>query len=82
VSEYPEHDKLKANSDKTYVLSEFIDWLSGEDIEFCEMDGRNDCYWPTRRTPEALIGGFLGIDPKKLNAEKEAMLQAMREMNS
>lgn len=34
--------------------------------------------WPTMLSPEKLIGMFFDIDPVKLSAEKDAMLDAIR----
>ena len=32
MSDYPEHDKLRAIADQTQAIGEFIEWLEGKGI--------------------------------------------------
>lgn len=64
------------------MLSEFYDFIvhdQGWDIaEYLDDDDR---LHPIRLRPAEIIGLFLGIDPKKLEAEKVAMLEEIRSTN-
>jgi hypothetical protein len=68
---YPEHEKLKAVSDKTQFVHDFL--------TFCEEKGvslqtENGVY---KRHAE-LLYEFTGIDQWKLEDEKRAMLDSIR----
>ena len=74
---YPEHIKLKAVAEKTQAISEFLSWCAdekdiylGEHVDGSELNGPG-------RTQE-LIAEFFDIDQSKIETEKRAMLEAMR----
>lgn len=87
MSEYPEHDKLRAAEPRRRIVQEFIDHVRDSDT------------WNLRRRPRALdaclacgndetamfdadyadlIGEFFGVDPEALSREKDAMLEQCR----
>lgn len=39
-------------------------------------------WWPTRRSVQSILAEWFGIDQKKLDEEKEAMLEAIRAVNA
>lgn len=41
VSEYPEHEKVKAIQDVSQRFGEFLDWLSAEGYVICEWRGES-----------------------------------------
>lgn len=79
LPEYPEHEKLKAKQKEVSVLSEFYDFITQEKgwaiAEFRDDVNR---YWPIQLRPDDIIGMFLEVDPKALEAEKRAMLDEIR----
>lgn len=80
---YPEHEKLKARESDSRLLSAFYDFMVHEQcwlIAEYEDDG-GDRLYPIRLRPDEIIGLFLGIDPKKLEAEKRTMLDEIRQAN-
>lgn len=96
VEGYPLHDKLQANRAHAQTISAFLDWLGDQGLQLAEMKAyRNDhevpmaewdergitgSLWPAMRKPESLIGGFLGISPEGLSAEKDLMYRRLIEI--
>ena len=79
--DYPEHEKLKAIQRESQAIGEFMEWLQKEkDLDICEFhdDGRRDPYFPYQGSVSNLLEEFFDIGPKKLEAEKQAMLDEMR----
>ena len=81
---YPEHEKLRASQTEVSVLSSFIEFIAEQRWELCAWDDENEFNprpWPIHKQPDEIIGMFLGIDPKKLEIEKRAMLEAIRNVD-
>ena len=78
TSKYPEHGKLKACQAEASTLSGFIDFLSEQGWEIAEWSDDIERLCALRKRPDEIIGMFLGIDPKKLEQEKRAMLAEIR----
>ena len=78
---YPEHQKLKANRELHNDISEFCEWLESNGYEICKLretqTNLTAVQYDTVR-PEKIISDFLGIDPKKLEAEKQQMIAELR----
>ena len=74
---YPEHEKLKAISDKSQICGEFIEWLQSQGF-FIEHNGKGD--WP-QFVLRRQLAKFFGIDEEKLENEKMVMLDEMRRLN-
>lgn len=81
MSKYPEHDKLKKYKRDAATLSGFIDFISEQGWELAEWSDKTERLLSIRQRPDEIIGLFLGIDPKKLEAEKQAMLTEIRQSN-
>jgi hypothetical protein len=78
MSEYPEHEKLHAIHAQSQAIGEFLDvFLPTQGIVLMEHDPYGD-YVPTRRTIPSLLAEFFDIDQAKIDAEKNAMLAALR----
>jgi hypothetical protein len=78
MSEYPEHEKLHAIHAQSQAIGEFLDlFLPTQGIVLMEHDPYGD-YVPTRRTIPSLLAEYFRIDQKKIDAEKDAMLEALR----
>lgn len=91
MSEYPEHDKVKALEVVSQNAGEFLDWLI-EEKEFYLCEWR-DCkqadpgnnvefepsgFFPDHRSINSLLYEFFDIDSKKLEAEKNKILEEFR----
>lgn len=89
----PEHEKLKALDGKNETIGEFIEWLQGSGFQICHIppepeDGweedvpasYKENYQPSRFPVSAWIAKFFDIDPEKLESEKRAILDTLREM--
>ncbi len=94
TTQYPEHDKLRKVKDKSQEMGYFLDWLSSTNIVLCKIhthdegckddDGDNYCgyhedeYTSIRVGPEQLLSEYFNIDLKKLEEEKQQMLEEIR----
>lgn len=76
MSDYPEHDELTAVAAEIQAVGEFIEWLSTKRIFLLDLHGK--VVPPTGIT--ALQAERVGIDVRKIEAEKRAMLAARRAM--
>jgi len=79
--ETPECDKLKAliDSGERDTLQKFLDWLTENHVVLCQLETgrgyRSDGeYVPLRQNTENLMAEFFGIDLKKVEREKQAIL--------
>lgn len=82
-SPYPEHDKLSDVKDETQAVGEFFDWLQSTDddhdrLVLGELIDRDE-FLPWHGDVRVLLAQWKGIDQKKLEAEKEQMLEELRE---
>lgn len=78
MSKYPENERLKAVSDKSHAIGEFLEWLGGKDIVLAEYAGEGDRLYPTNRPIEGMLAEFFDIDLKKVEEEKREMLEEIR----
>ena len=78
--QYPEHEKLKAISDKSQTIGEFLEWLSTEKgILLGEWGGATGhTMYPTQRSKVALLAEYFEIYQDRLESEKRAMLDTVR----
>jgi hypothetical protein len=80
MAKYPESEKLR--SPDVGILRQFMEWLTEErdkpiELYFWESPDDNHpsiCF----DKPEDLIMEYLGIDQKKLEHERRAMVEEMR----
>lgn len=82
-SEYPEHEKLRAIQEQSQTIGHFLEWLAVEkDVMLCKADpeytGDRSPFWPIRKSREKLLADYFGIDLKKIEQEKQAMLDKLR----
>jgi len=85
MTDYPEHERLKALEGKNQTIGEFIEWLSDNRYIICEWHNLGDedarGYYPVNRSPQSWIAQYFQIDPAKIEAEKRAMLDIQRALN-
>ena len=89
--DYPEHARMRAVLDKSRLLGEFLDWLKQEHgVTLCRWqdfvrhspelgDYTPEGYYEIRESFEKLLASFFEIDLDKIETEKQAMLESIRE---
>lgn len=81
MSDYPQHEKLSEIREKSQAIGEFLDWMREEkEFTIAEYD-KHDQLWPAGIHTQRLLAEFFEIDYDALMAEKDAMLEAQRELN-
>lgn len=87
MSDYPECDKLSSISAESEKIGEFIDWLSSQGIQLCTWVENHrkiitgGDYFPTNMNITELLAQYFDIDLQKIEQEKRAMLDKLRELN-
>lgn len=74
---YLEHEKLAAVAQDSQKQGEFLEWLRSNDYYLCREQPYGG-YWPTSRSIEQILAEYYGIDQRKLEKEKRAMLTNLR----
>lgn len=67
MSEYPEHDRLRAVHGESQAQGEFLEWLTSEKGIYLGQGIAE------------ILAEYHGIDLKKIDTEKREMLQKIRE---
>jgi hypothetical protein len=87
---YPEHEKLKAVSDTSQAIGEFLQWCEEQGWHLAEYDSMAESLgvfsddhqlWPIRLGIEDILARYFDIDRDRLEAEKRAMLDEIRSKN-
>lgn len=80
MNEYPEHIKLKAVQERSQAIHEFVEFLQGKGIHLAEYleNSISDRLVPSGKGLTNLVAEFLDIDMKKLEKEKQHMLDEIR----
>ena len=81
--ETPECDKMRAVQEKSRELTNFVDWLREQKYAICEEKEYSDTYpreqwYPLRKNFEELFAEYFGIDLKKVEEERRALLEEIR----
>jgi len=71
----PESNKMLKIIDKSQLCGEFLEWLQ-QRYTLCTVDERGFC--PGYVSVQNLLAEFFDIDLKKVDAEKAALLDAIR----
>lgn len=78
----PECDKIVAVREKSLELGSFVDWLGANGFAICsseETPGYPKEQWVSiRQSYEQLFGDYFGIDNKKAEEERQALLAEIR----
>lgn len=73
----PELDKMLAVKDQSQTIGEFLDWLTEvKGYVLAEYD-ENDRLYPKYSSIETLLAEFFGIDLKKIEEERRAILKSL-----
>lgn len=83
---YPEHEKLAKIRDKSQAIGGFLEWCGEQGWQLATWIGDSACMSPIRMeggpgTMKELLALYFDIDQAKLDAEKDAMLEAQIELN-
>lgn len=77
---YPEHEKMAKVIDQSQVIGAFLDAMSEKGIELCEYsEGDGGMMFPVRKSIEQILADYFEINLKKIEAEKRAMLESIRQ---
>lgn len=77
MTDYPEHEKLKAIAAESQIIGEFLDTCGYVLAEW--LPGRiEDRLVPVSKSIEQVLGDHFGIDLTVLEQEKLAMLDSFR----
>lgn len=81
-NQYPEHEKLQKIQDQSQMIGDFLSWLQEEKgLSLCSYQGEKhkiDLWCPTDANTSKLLADYFEIDEKKLEEEKQKMLQELR----
>ena len=83
-SKYPECEKLSRHGDERRQIAQFLEWCQEQRIELgVWTSGESwDSFDPLSGQHDTIIMRWLGIDEKKLETERRAMLDAQRKANN
>lgn len=80
MNKYPEHEKLRAVSDKSHTIGQFIEWLENEKkivlAEWSKDEYGHDLYQSTIPINK-LLAEFFGINLSIIADEKDCMFKEM-----
>lgn len=82
MNKYPEHDKLQNISEQSQFIGEFLDWLRSTNrcIGVMAFDSFGDPVIRDDTTSvQNLLAEFYQIDLRKIEAEKQQMLDEIRQ---
>jgi hypothetical protein len=83
IPQYPEHEKLHAIKDQSQACYDFIEFLGDrKKMRLCQVPLGQNNYQPVHASIRDLLAEFFEIDMVKIEDEKRAMLDALREMNA
>ncbi len=77
--QYPEHEKLRAVSEQSQVIGEFLDNCC---FTLCEYSHELDEYCPVQYSIQEVLAKYFNIDLNKIEAEKRQMLETLRAANA
>lgn len=75
-----ECEKMYQLRDKTEVIGEFLEWLL-DNYSVCDWDEENNRYEQRYQNIEQWLAEYFDIDLNKVEREKTALLQWIREQN-
>jgi hypothetical protein len=83
IDKWPEHTKLQAVREQSQACGEFIDWLQEHGYYLGRYNDEGTRLY-THTVPKLtdLLADHFGIDQKKLEAEKTAMLDEIRKAHA
>ena len=77
----PECQKLSDKGKEWDSINQFFEWLQEKRLVLCFLDDFTENYYPHYQTIKDLLYEYLDIDKEKLEQERRALLDYMRELN-
>ena len=74
MSEYPEHDKLRAVKQEKQVVINFLEWLEENNKAVFELESGGGREGNRECTVRELLSSYFEIDEDKLENERQLML--------
>lgn len=83
MTNYPEHERLKEIRGHSRAIGDFIEWLGERKMPICKLHTGPDFlsdgeYFPYQDSTDAILAEYFEIDLKRLEDEKQAMIDALR----
>jgi hypothetical protein len=78
MSEYPEHDKLRALEGRNQTVGEFIEWLGESGYVIARRGGPFGTLHQVNVSVNDLLARFFGIDTDAIEREKREMLEQIQ----
>lgn len=78
IDKYPEHVKQDKVGPDAQVIGEFIEWLQ-EQYSICWWHEDSTSFYPSHVSVEQLLASYFKIDLEKIEQEKRAMLEELRQ---
>lgn len=78
IPETPEHDKMRAISEESHKIGEFLGWLDERGLFLCQFRESIEEFIPIGTPYEKLLADYFGINLDNIEEEKVAMLVAVR----
>jgi ribonuclease HI len=75
----PELDKVKNIQEKSQAIGEFLEWMGCNGIHLAKYHENSDYLREHRVSKESLIAEFFHIDLKKVEEERQQLLESCRE---
>lgn len=79
---HPEHEKLAAIKDKSQAIGGFLEWLEEQGITLCTLPENSDYFVPCHMPIQQRLAKYFDIDLNKLEQEKQAMLEELRQAHA
>lgn len=73
-----QHARVRVNMDRTQAVHDFLEFCRDKGLELGWIDPRTDDFPPRE---DALLYEWIDVNPKALEAEKVAMINAQHEAN-
>lgn len=75
MSEYPEHEKMRAIREKADLLGDFLETMRFRGYSMSTQNRLGDWSPVDPSAYELLLASYFGIDMRKIEAEKKEMLK-------
>lgn len=75
MSKYPEHQKIEEVNDHYTAIDTFL-----EEAGYALGAWEGERFYPTPKSHHEILNTYFGIDAKKIEAERQQMIEEMKEM--
>ena len=82
MSDYPEHQKMKAITEQSQVIGEFLNWLFSSGAVLAHYPEQLDELMPRNMNIQNLLAAYFDINLEKIEIEKQQMINELRTLNN